>query len=315
MVVPRLEHCNYILAGISDSKAYRLGCTSALKRIINKHDNGKKVAIEQTINDSPFTPEERIRLHDLLEYKGEIPARTRYVSYEAFCFHVTKRKYIPTKHLLKLIGGADYELQHSVKVLLSVAITELDAAFLKRISISGYVSLDLSKRLIFVVLAPSNEIRAFDCQTIFRVTHHVLKWASRTEHMPSKFKLHTSKNTNAHDYENTIGKDVADMFVAEPTYLTYAKRVLPYIVDNAVRLTGFIMTTTANSGPLDDRSDASECENNCTICLSGIDIDDSTDGFRCGHVFHQDCLMQYRAMSNTPELCPICKTTTPQRHS
>lgn len=77
-------------------------------------------------------------------------------------------------------------------------------------------------------------------------------------------------------------------------------------------------TPTCDEAPASTTDNATPADSQCSICLENV-AEGDTKPYKtvCGHVFHRECLVQWRARSK--KSCPLCRETlrrglTPKGH-
>lgn len=98
----------------------------------------------------------------------------------------------------------------------------------------------------------------------------------------------------ANGWNKYIDKLLADLQTNCPFYSNLS----------TVRVSCTIRVEDTNKKVCDD----SEDDNLCSVCLSYLDIDDTTAPFQCSHEFHKECVSEWLNFKESAD-CPMCRST------
>jgi hypothetical protein len=268
---------------------------AALKKVIKLWKESEQEVVDAL--QTPFSETTKHAFLKLLHNDGKAHKDSKYRTFDAFAFHVSKHRYIPSKNLHSLVPKLEATVAEIQEITLS--ISSLHVGTLKKISPHGYVGITDDERTIFVCKYGDN-IRAYTLTSVLRTAMYILLWACDLLPLEIRYKSMEPDHHFSKSIANKLAKDVKDADCK--TYAFYAKHLIPLTVENMPALSGFIMTnfieseTSSSTGSNDER---------CVICLCSLRHGHSRM-LDCGHMFHCECLAQFLLIDGKKE-CLICK--------
>lgn len=301
MALPSLGHCDHILHAIDSPHVFRKGPRSSLAEIKQTYASNPDIvlrAVNNTMN--PFDQEHRRQILDRLSENREGRVKRRYASFEGFCFHVSRHRYVPTNDLIVLLRGTD--VPHADRQELALTILEINASTLRKISRSCYIAQLSGGGIVFI--NRTSAVHAHKITTILRIAFYVLCWASSFNEMPTNLR-YKALTPPPIEFARELSRRLALEARAIPrlqAYSFYARNLIPAVAESVMQLYMIISSTYGRPS-----SESSSDEHSCLICMGTTLSNELTVNLACGHSFHQNCISDLRRHNGSASVCPICR--------